>query len=93
MAETNYLQENIDVFKSLPKADEDRGRLSFHKAGHLAMYIHFNLPFEEVSIENYDSIEDDLSYESLQQTNIPKQFALIALGGIMMEWLISMLAV
>lgn len=53
------------------------------------MYHHFKMRHGNVSFDGNDSIEDDLSFESLKSTNIPERYIQIVLGGVMMEQLIT----
>lgn len=87
--EVEQLQENIAMFQELDRRSQGYAIRAFHKAGHVLMYHHFRMRHGNVSFEGIDSIEDDLTYQSLKDTNIPERFLLIALGGVMMEALIT----
>jgi len=87
--EVDYLQENITMFQELDKPSQRYAIKAFHKAGHVLMYYHFKMHHGSVSFDGNDSIEDDLSYESLKRTGDPERYIPIALGGAMMEQLIT----
>lgn len=87
--EVDHLQENITMFQELDTRSQGYAIRAFHKAGHVLMYHHFKMRHGNVSFDENDSIEDDLSYESLKSTNYPEHYLLIALGGAMMEQLIA----
>lgn len=84
----NHLQNNKSMFDKFSLCDKKMGLEAFHKAGHALLYLHLKVPFEAMSIMSHDAIEDDLSYESLQNSNRQGQFISIALAGIVMEELV-----
>lgn len=61
--EVDHLQENIALLKDLDIRSNRIGMKAFHKAGHVLMYHHFQMRHGSVSLDEDDSIEDDLSYE------------------------------
>lgn len=87
--EVDHLQENISMFQELDTRSQRYAIRAFHKAGHVLMYHHFKMRHGSVSFDGDDSIEDDLSYESLKNSNNPERYIQIALGGAMMEQLIA----
>lgn len=87
--EVDHLRENIALFRNLKPENRQTGVTALHKVGHVILYHHFRMKHGEVSVDEEDSIEDDLSYMSLHNTNDPERFLLIALGGVMMEQLVT----
>jgi hypothetical protein len=87
--DVDHLLENIVMLRDLAMEAQELGRRAFHKAGHVIMYYHLNMPHGCVSIEGHDSIEDNLSFISLHNTNDQEVYLQIALGGVVMEQLIA----
>lgn len=87
--EVDHLQENITMFQELDKRSQGSAIRAFHKAGHVLMYHHLKMRHGDISFDGSDSIEDDLSYESLKHIDNPESYIPIALGGAMMEQLIT----
>lgn len=89
IVELDWLQQNIATIKKFSHEEKRAAVKAFHKAGHIIMYVYHEMRFKFASLDIPDSIEEDLDYESLRDTNHPERYGIIAMGGVMMEQLIT----
>lgn len=89
ITELDYLQQNIAMLKNLPDGEKKAAITAFHKVGNIMMYEYQGIHFQSASLDNSDSIDDDLDHDNLKDTNYPERYALIIMGGVMIEQLLQ----